>query len=179
MRLKISLLFLTAVILTAAAAHAAEEQPKFKFAYVEMEKVADQYILFAEAKKDVETKVKEAQVIDRAKLDEYQATIDALEKKLSGPLAPEAKTQAEEDYKTKVQEALDYRDQLLAKYKTMERAAFEPVYKKVYEKIQSYAEKNDYEVVFDYSATLLFADKENDITDDVVKELNDEAGVGE
>jgi len=163
----------------AAALAAEEEQKEFKFAYVDMEKVMDQYVLFAEAKKEAETKIKEAQVTDKAKLEEYQTSINDLEAKLGGPLTPDAKAQAEDEYKAKVQEALDFRDALLSKYKGMERDAFEAVYKKVYEKIQSYAEKNDYDVVFDYSATLLYADDINDNTDDVVKELNDEAGVGE
>ncbi len=65
----------------------------------------------------------------------------------------------------------------LAKYKRIERDAFEPVYKNVYEKIASYAKKEDYDVVFDYSAILLYADEKYDITEDIVNELNEEAGI--
>ncbi len=169
---------IAAVIITAAGwAGAAEEQSEFKFAYVNMEKVATEYVLFTEAAKDAQAKIKAAQDTDTAKLQEYQAIITDLEKKLSGPLAPEAKAQAEKDYQAKVDEALAYRDELMTKYKKIERDTFEPVYKKIYDKIGSYSEKNKYDVVFDYSATLLYADKTYDVTDDVLKELNEEAGV--
>jgi len=174
--------FLSCVALSAAAitsAAGAAGNDEFKFAYVDMEEVLDRYVLFADARKQTETKIKEAQVTDRAELEKYQSAIDELESKLAGPLTAEAKAQAEAEYKAKVQEALDFRDGLLTKYKRMEREAFEPVYKKVYEKVKSYAEKNGYDVVFDYSATLLYAEAKYDITDNVITELNDEAGVGQ
>lgn len=170
-------LTLIAVLALANVLYAAEEEKVFKYAYVNMERVVDEYVLFAEAKKEAERKIKEARVEDTEKLSEYQAKMEELEKKLAGPLTPEAKAEAEAAYKASYQEALDFRDDVIAKYKRMERDAFEPVYKNVYEKIESYAIKNDYEVVFDYSAILLYADEKYDITEEIVKELNDEAGI--
>jgi Skp family chaperone for outer membrane proteins len=160
-----------------AASVAADEGKEFKYAYVNMEKLIDEYVLFKEAKDGAEKQIEEARVDDRAKLTEYQTTIDELEGKLAGPLTEEAKAAATEEYKVIVQEALDFRNGVLTKYKRIERDAFEPVYKKVYEKIESYAVKNDYEVVFDYSAILLYANEEYDITEDIVTELNEEAGI--
>jgi Skp family chaperone for outer membrane proteins len=160
-----------------AASSAAGEEKEFKYAYVNMEKLIDEYVLFKEAKDAAEKKIEEARVDDKAKLTEYQATINELEDKLAGPLTDEAKAETMETYKVIVQEALDFRNDALAKYKRVERDAFEPVYKKVYEKIESYAIKNDYKIVFDYSATLLYAAEENDITEEIVTELNEEAGI--
>ncbi len=157
--------------------YAAEEEKVFKYAYVNMERVMDEYVLFAEAKKEAEQKIKDARVEDTETLSAYQTKINELEEKLAGPLTPEAKAEATEAYKASYQEALDFRDGVIAKYKRMERDAFEPVYKNVYEKIESYAIKKDYEIVFDYSAILLYADEKNDITDDIIKELNEEAGI--
>lgn len=171
--------FLAFVVILAApnVLYAAEEAKPFKYAYVNMERVMDEYVLFAEAKKEAEQKIKDAQLEDTEKLSEYQAKIDELEEKLSGPLTAEAKADATAAYKAGYQEALDFRNDVIAKYKRIERDAFEPVYKKVYEKIESYAIKNDYEVVFDYSAILLYADEESDITEEIIKELNEEAGI--
>lgn len=178
MRLRWIAILATAAALTVPAASAAADEGKeFKYAYVNMEKLIDEYVLFKEAKDDAEKQIEEARVDDRAKLTEYQTTIDELENKLAGPLTEEAKAQAMDQYKVIVQEALDFRNGVLAKYKRIERDAFEPVYKKVYEKIESYAVKNDYEVVFDYSAILLYANEEYDITEDIVTELNEEAGI--
>ncbi len=164
-----------------AASVAADEngQTEFKFAYVQMEKVLADYVLFGEAKDEARAKIKDEQIVDRQKLNEYQADIDALEKKLAGPLTPEAKAEAEDAYRQGVQEALDFRDSLVTKYKKLEQDTFAPVWEKVYEKVASYAEKNDYDVVFDYSALLLYAGEKYDITEDVITELNEEAGVSE
>jgi Skp family chaperone for outer membrane proteins len=100
-----------------------------------------------------------------------------LEEKLYGPLTPEAKAETVDAYKTTYQEALDFRNSVVTKYKRIERDAFEPVYKNVYEKIESYAIKEDYEIIFDYSAILLYADEKRDITEEIVTELNEEAGI--
>jgi Skp family chaperone for outer membrane proteins len=156
---------------------AAEEERAFGYAYVNMERVIDEYILFKEAKKEAEGKIDEARVEDLEKMSEYQEKLVALEEKAEGPLTPEAKAQAKEEYSAIYREALDFRDTLLTKYKRIERDAFEPVYKNVYEKIASYAKKEDYEVVFDYSAIMLYADEKYDITEDIVNELNEEAGI--
>ena len=178
MRLRWTLIFATAAALAVSAVPSAgEEEKEFKYAYVNMEKLIEEYVLFKEAKEGAEKKIEEARVDDRAKLTEYQTTVDGLEGKLAGPLTEEAKAETMETYKAIVQEALDFRNGVLAKYKRIERDAFEPVYKNVYEKIESYSLKNDYEIVFDYSATLLYANEEFDITEDIVTELNEEAGI--
>lgn len=156
---------------------AAEEERAFEYGYVNMERVIDEYILFKEAKKEAERKIDEARVEDLEKMSEYQEKLVALEEKAEGPLTPEAKAQTKEEYSALYREARDFQNALLAKYKRIERDAFEPVYKNVYEKIASYAKKEDYEVVFDYSAILLYADEKYDITEDIVNELNEEAGI--
>ncbi len=178
MRLRWIAIMTTAVALAVPAASvAADEGEEFKYAYVNMEKLVDEYVLFKEAKEGAEKQIEEARVEDRAKLAEYQKTIDELEGKLAGPLTEEAKAAATEQYQAIVQEALEFRDRVLSKYKRIERDAFEPVYKNVYEKIESYAIKKDYDIVFDYSATLLYANEEYDITEEVIMELNEEAGI--
>ena len=178
MRLRwIAILMTAAALAVPAASVAAEEEEQFNYAYVNMEKLIDEYVLFKEAKEDAEKQIEEARVDDKAKLAGYQTTIDELEGKLAGPLTEEAKAQATAEYKAVVEEALEFRNAVLAKYKRIERDAFEPVYKNVYEKIESYAVKNDYDIVFDYSAILLYANEEFDITEDVIMELNEEAGI--
>ncbi|UCH77402.1 MAG: OmpH family outer membrane protein [Candidatus Coatesbacteria bacterium] len=163
--------------LVPVAARAAEEEEPFKYAYVNMERLIDEYVLFREAKEDAEKQIEEARVEDKARLAEYQAQIDELEAKLAGPLTEEAKAESTAQYKAMVEEALEFRNSVIAKYKRIERDAFEPVYKNVYEKIESYALKEDYDVVFDYSAIMLYANEEYDITEDIVTELNEEAGI--
>jgi Skp family chaperone for outer membrane proteins len=168
---------LVATLGAPAAMRAAEETKAFNYAYVNMERVVDEYVLFNEAQDEAKKKIEEARLEDQARMEEYQAKLTALEEKLDGPLTPEAKAETVDEYKNTYQEALDFRSSVLAKYKRIERDAFEPAYKKVYEKIESYAVKEDYEVVFDYSAILLYADEERDITEDIVNELNEEAGI--
>lgn len=178
MRLKRLLpLTLVAALAVPVVLYAAEEEKVFNYAYVNMERVVDEYVLFKEAREGAKKKIDEARVEDAAKMDEYQEQLKTLEEKLDGPLTPEAKAETVDAYKTTYEEALDFRNSALAKYKRIERDAFEPVYKKVYEKIESYAVKEDYEVVFDYSAILLYADEKRDVTEDVINELNEEAGI--
>jgi Skp family chaperone for outer membrane proteins len=173
--------FLSVTLAAALAApgvlYAAEEEKAFKYAYVNMERVVDEYVLFNEAQEEAKKKIYEARVEDAARLEEYQEELKTLEEKSDGPLTPEAKAETVDAYKAKYEEALDFRSSALTKYKRIERDAFEPVYKKVYEKIESYAVKEDYEVVFDYAAILLYADEKSDITEDIVNELNEEAGI--
>ncbi len=176
LRLVCVVTLVAAVALPGVLAAAEEERP-FEYAYVNMERVIDEYVLFKEAKKEAERKIEEARVGDLEKMSEYQDKLAALEEKAEGPLTPEAKAQTKEEYGAIYREALDFRDTLLTKYKRIERDAFEPVYKNVYEKIASYAKKEDYEIIFDYSAILLYADEEYDITEDIVNELNEEAGI--
>ncbi len=173
--------FLSLTLVAALAApvvlNAAENDKVFKYAYVNMERVVDEYVLFKEARDGAKKKIDEARVEDAATLGEYQEKLKALEEKLDGPLTPEAKAETVDAYKVTYEEALDYRSSVLAKYKRIERDAFEPVYKTVYEKIASYAVKEDYEIVFDYAAILLYADEKSDITEDIIDELNEEAGI--
>ena len=173
--------FLSLTLVAALAApvvvNAAEDDKVFKYAYVNMERVVDEYVLFKEARDEAKNKIDEARVEDAAKMEEYQEKLKALEEKSDGPLTPEAKAETVDAYKVTYEEALDFRSSVLAKYKRIERDAFEPVYKKVYEKIASYAVKEDYEVVFDYAAILLYADEKSDVTEDIINELNEEAGI--
>jgi Skp family chaperone for outer membrane proteins len=173
--------FLSLTLVAALAApvvvNAADDDKVFKYAYVNMERVVDEYVLFKEARDEAKKKIDEARVEDAAKMEEYQEKLKALEEKSDGPLTPEAKAETVDAYKVTYEEALDFRSSVLAKYKRIERDAFEPVYKKVYEKIASYAVKEDYEVVFDYAAILLYADEKSDVTEDIINELNEEAGI--
>lgn len=173
------LIFLTLVAALAAPAalYAAEEGKVFNYAYVDMERIADEYVLFKEAEEDAKKKIEEARIGDEETMEGYQVKLAALEEKLDGPLTPEAKAETVEAYKATYQEALEFRSSAVTKYKRIERDAFEPVYKNVYEKIESYAIKEDYEIVFDYSAILLYADEKYDITEEIVTELNEEAGI--
>jgi len=170
-------LTLVAALAAPVVVNAAEDDKVFKYAYVNMERVVDEYVLFKEARDEAKKKIDEARVEDAAKMEEYQEKLKALEEKSDGPLTPEAKAETVDAYKVTYEEALDFRSSVLAKYKRIERDAFEPVYKKVYEKIASYAVKEDYEVVFDYAAILLYADEKSDVTEDIINELNEEAGI--
>ncbi len=107
------------VTLAAAAAlpgllAAAEEERAFDYAYVNMERLVDEYILFKEAKKEAERKIDEARVEDLEKMSEYQEKLVALEEKAAGPLTPEAKAQTKEEYSALRREALDFRDTLFS-----------------------------------------------------------------
>jgi Skp family chaperone for outer membrane proteins len=170
-------LTLVAALAAPVVVNAAEDDKVFKYAYVNMERVVDEYVLFKEARDEAKKRIDEARVEDGAKMEEYQEKLKALEEKSDGPLTPEAKAETVDAYKVTYEEALDFRSSVLAKYKRIERDAFEPVYKKVYEKIASYAVKEDYEVVFDYAAILLYADEKSDVTEDIINELNEEAGI--
>jgi Skp family chaperone for outer membrane proteins len=172
-------LAVAAALVAPVVLHAEEEKTVFNYAYVNMERIADEYVLFKEAEETAKKKIEEARVDDAAKMEEYQTKLVELEEKLEGPLAPEAKEETMSEYKATYEEALDFRSSALTRYKRIERDEFEPVYKNVYEKIESYAIKEDYEIVFDYSAIILYADEKRDITEEIVTELNEEAGISE
>ncbi|MCP4229030.1 MAG: OmpH family outer membrane protein [bacterium] len=167
-----------AMLLFIAISSAYAETTELEVAFINMEKLASKYEEFTDVLKGVEGEIRTAQEEDMAKLNEYNEKIKALEVKLSGPLTDEAKAAAETEYIQLYNEAMAYQENAYGRYEQMQVDALQVVYKKVYAKISSIAQNEEYEAVFD-SAVFAYIDetKVDDITDQVLEELNAEYGV--
>jgi Skp family chaperone for outer membrane proteins len=176
MRKSYSIVLSALLVFVVSGAYA--ETTELNVAFINMEKIASKYEEFADVLKGVDGEIATAQEEDMAKLNEYNEKIQELEVKLSGPLTDEAKAAAESEYIKLYNEALAYQNNAYARYEQMQVEALQVVYKKVYAKISSIAQSEEYEAVFD-SAVFAYIDetKVDDITDQVLEELNAEYGV--
>lgn len=161
-------------------AWAQEEEEPLKVAYVLMERVFEEYVVFAEttAKINVEIGPKEEAI--QVKLDEYTLKMDELIVELSNPmLTDEARAEISMQYNQLMEEAFLYRDDELYKLDLWRQEQYQPVYDDIYEEIQRMAEENEYDLVLNQSTSLLFGEQEFDITSDLIESLNAKAGAGQ
>ncbi len=170
--------YLIALLGILSASGVFADTTELNVAFVNMEKIASEYEEFADVLKGVEGEIAAAQEEDMAKLNEYTERIQALEMKLSGPLTDEAKAATESEYVQLYNEAMAYQENAYARYEQIQVLALQDVYKKVYAKIASISQAEQYEAVFD-SAVFAYIDetKIDDISDQAIEELNSEYGV--
>lgn len=159
---------------------AQEEEEPLKVAYVLMERVFEEYVVFAEttAKINVEIGPKEEAI--QVKLDEFTLKMDEMIVELSNPmLTDEARAEISMQYNQLMEEAFLYRDDELYKLDLWRQEQYQPVYDDIYEEIQRMAEENEYDLVLNQSTSLLFGEQEFDITSDLIESLNAKAGAGQ
>ncbi|RKE52568.1 OmpH family outer membrane protein [Sphingobacterium detergens] len=149
---------------------------KDKIVYLNSDSLSEKYQYFKDIKSKLENKVKKAQADLQAKSAAFQREVADYQKNAATMSA--ADRQATEQKLARKQDELARLDQTasssLAKDESEE---FNNVYNKITEFLKKHAADNGYKLVLTYSKsnpTVLYADPSLEITNEVIKQLNDE-----
>jgi len=149
---------------------------KDKIVYLNSDSLSEKYQYFKDIKSKLENKVKKAQADLQAKSAAFQREVADYQKNAATMSA--ADRQATEQKLARKQDELARLDQTasssLAKDESEE---FNNVYNKITEFLKKHASDNGYKLVLTYSKsnpTVLYADPSLEITNEVIKQLNDE-----
>ncbi|MFU1857425.1 outer membrane chaperone Skp [Sphingobacterium sp. CZ-UAM] len=149
---------------------------KDKIVYLNSDSLSEKYQYFKDIKSKLENKVKKAQTDLQAKSAAFQREVADYQKNAATMSA--ADRQATEQKLARKQDELARLDQTasssLAKDESEE---FNNVYNKITEFLKKHAADNGYKLVLTYSKsnpTVLYADPSLEITNEVIKQLNDE-----
>lgn len=153
-----------------------EGSNKDKIVYLNSDSLSEKYQYFKDIKSKLENKVKKAQADLQAKSAAFQREVADYQKNAATMSA--ADRQATEQKLARKQDELARLDQTasssLAKDESEE---FNNVYNKITEFLKKHAADNGYKLVLTYSKsnpTVLYADPSLEITNEVIKQLNDE-----
>ncbi|WP_104384269.1 OmpH family outer membrane protein [Sphingobacterium sp. HMA12] len=149
---------------------------KDKIVYLNSDSLSEKYQYFKDIKSKLENKVKKAQADLQAKSAAFQREVADYQKNAAAMSA--ADRQATEQKLARKQDELARLDQTasssLAKDESEE---FNNVYNKITEFLKKHASDNGYKLVLTYSKsnpTVLYADPSLEITNEVIKQLNEE-----
>jgi len=149
---------------------------KDKIVYLNSDSLSEKYQYFKDIKSKLENKVKKAQADLQAKSAAFQREVAEYQKNAATMSA--ADRRATEQKMARKQDELARLDQTasssLAKDESEE---FNNVYNKITEFLKKHASDNGYKLVLTYSKsnpTVLYADPSLEITNEVIKQLNEE-----
>ncbi|MDF2479592.1 MAG: outer rane chaperone Skp [Sphingobacterium sp.] len=149
---------------------------KDKIVYLNSDSLSEKYQYFKDIKSKLENKVKKAQADLQAKSAAFQREVADYQKNAATMSATDR--QATEQKLARKQDELARLDQTasssLAKDESEE---FNNVYNKITEFLKKHASDNGYKLVLTYSKsnpTVLYADPSLEITNEVIKQLNEE-----
>jgi len=149
---------------------------KDKIVYLNSDSLSEKYQYFKDIKSKLENKVKKAQADLQSKSTAFQREVAEYQKNAATMSA--ADRQATEQKLARKQDELARLDQTasssIAKDESEE---FNNVYNKITEFLKKHAAENGYKLVLTYSKTnptVLYADPSLEITNEVIKQLNEE-----
>lgn len=149
---------------------------KDKIVYLNSDSLSEKYQYFKDIKSKLENKVKKAQADLQSKSTAFQREVAEYQKNAATMSA--ADRQATEQKLARKQDELARLDQTasssIAKDESEE---FNNVYNKITEFLKKHASDNGYKLVLTYSKsnpTVLYADPSLEITNEVIKQLNEE-----
>ncbi|WP_293886357.1 MULTISPECIES: OmpH family outer membrane protein [unclassified Sphingobacterium] len=149
---------------------------KDKIVYLNSDSLSEKYQYFKDIKSKLENKVKKAQTDLQSKSTAFQREVAEYQKNAATMSA--ADRQATEQKLARKQDELARLDQTasssIAKDESEE---FNNVYNKITEFLKKHAAENGYKLVLTYSKTnptVLYADPSLEITNEVIKQLNEE-----
>lgn len=147
-----------------------------KIVYINSDSLSQKYEYFKDIRSKLEAKVKKAQTDLQAKSQAFQREVAEYQQK--APNLSAAERQATEEKLARKQDELSRLDQnASSSIQQDESAEFNNVYNKITEFLKKHASDNGYSLVLTYSKsnpTVLYADSKLEITNEVVKQLNEE-----
>jgi len=146
-----------------------QESNKDKIVYLNSDSLSEKYQYFKDIKSKLENKVKKAQTDLQSKSTAFQREVAEYQKNAATMSAPDRQA-TEQKLARKHQTA----SSSIAKDESEE---FNNVYNKITEFLKKHAAENGYKLVLTYSKTnptVLYADPSLEITNEVIKQLNEE-----
>lgn len=147
-----------------------------KIVYINSDSLSQKYEYFKDIRSKLEAKVKKAQADLQAKSQAFQREVAEYQQK--APNLSAAERQATEEKLARKQDELSRLDQnASSSIQQDESSEFNNVYNKITEFLKKHASDNGYTLVLTYSKsnpTVLYADSKLEITNEVVKQLNEE-----
>jgi len=147
-----------------------------KIVYINSDSLSQKYEYFKDIRSKLEAKVKKAQADLQGKSQAFQREVAEYQQKAPNMSATERQTT--EEKLARKQDELSRLDQnASSSIQQDESAEFNNVYNKITEFLKKHASDNGYTLVLTYSKsnpTVLYADSKLEITNEVVKQLNEE-----
>ncbi|WP_285009194.1 OmpH family outer membrane protein [Pedobacter faecalis] len=143
--------------------------------YVNSDTLLAKYQYFKDMKLKLETKAKAAQGDMAAKGQAFQREVAQYQQQ-ANTMAADQRAATEERLKRKEQELGAYQQNAGQALQTEQAAENEKLYDKIADYLKEYARKKGYKMVLTYSkgnSAILFADESLDVTNEVIKGLND------
>ncbi|WP_256004229.1 OmpH family outer membrane protein [Pedobacter deserti] len=143
--------------------------------YVNSDTLLAKYQYFKDMKLKLETKAKAAQGDMAAKGQAFQREVAQYQQQ-ANTMAADQRAATEERLKRKEQELGAYQQNAGQALQREQAAENEKLYDKIADYLKEYARKKGYKMVLTYSkgnSAILFADESLDVTNEVIKGLND------
>jgi outer membrane protein len=188
MKTKINLLPAMAVAMLGVATLVACNQPKpetkaapaattgkAEIVYVNTDSLLKKYDYFTDMSKRLQDKGKSAQSDLETKGQAFQREVAEYQKGANGMTADQ-RAQTEQRLGRKQQELQQYKENATAQFQNETAAENTKLYDKIADFAKTYAKEKGYKMVLTYSKanpTVLFGDPSLDVTNDVVKRLNE------
>ncbi|HDR06439.1 MAG TPA: OmpH family outer membrane protein [Candidatus Coatesbacteria bacterium] len=175
MKKLLPLALLLALLVSPLAAQDDEEPRPLIIAYVDLQRVQDEWILFQETLKTLEAETRQKELEVQPRLDEYQKQIIELQKKLDTPLADEKRAEIRAEIEQIFAQANQLREGAIRALQAREKQELDKLIEKIYAAIDQLGQKTDYDLILDMTA-LIYGKDAYDITDDIIEVLNIAAG---
>lgn len=144
--------------------------------YVNSDSLLANYEFFQKLQEDLKAKTTELQKQVQNETKSFQGQVQSYQQKAPTMTASERQN-TEQNLARKQQELQTLQQKATQELMQHEQSANEDLYKKVQDYMKEYAAKNHYKYVLTYSRgdnTVLFADSTLDVTDEVIKGLNEQ-----
>jgi outer membrane protein len=159
-----------------AVSKESQDSNKDKIVYINSDSLSEKYQYFKDIKSKLENKVKKAQADLQSKSTAFQREVAEYQKNAATMSA--ADRQATEQKLARKQDELARLDQTASSSIAKDESdEFNNVYNKITEFLKKHATENGYKLVLTYSKTnptVLYADPALEITNEVIKQLNEE-----
>ncbi|MCW8312949.1 OmpH family outer membrane protein [Sphingobacterium sp. InxBP1] len=159
-----------------AVSKESQDGNKDKIVYINSDSLSEKYQYFKDIKSKLEGKVKKAQADLQSKSTAFQREVAEYQKNAATMSA--ADRQATEQKLARKQDELARLDQTASSSIAKDESdEFNNVYNKITEFLKKHATENGYKLVLTYSKTnptVLYADPSLEITNEVIKQLNEE-----
>ncbi len=172
---KTLLTIIFAMLLLASVAQAADDSDPVNIAYVDLQRIQDEWVLFQEFIQEMETEVRNKEAEVQPQLDEYTEQILDLQQKLGTPISEERRVEIEVEIQTLYEEAMRLQESAISVLEAREQQQVSKLVEKIYEAIEKLGEDTEYDYILDQSS-LIYAKEEFDITNDIIDALNTAAG---
>lgn len=152
-----------------------EDSTPLVIAYVDLQRVQDEWGLFQETLKQLEQEARTKEQEVQPKLDEYQTQLQELQQKLSGPISDEKRAEIRSEMERLYNEATQLQNGAVQAMQAREQQELQKLQEKIYQAIDQLGQDTEYDYILDMS-NLIWAKADYDLTDQIIDILNKASG---